>query len=198
MESGFRLTFSAVEPGTIIIIVMAVISFISWILKLVNEKAQHKAPRPAVPNRPARDDRFEQEIDAFLQQVGGRRAVRREHEEVAIEVVPESELRERQAAERRERKLSSIEDRHVETSQLGSAVRALHYEGLESKVEQDVGNHIGAAVEADLGEAVARENSASQPPAPVRADDIVSLLRDPAGVRRAIIVNEILTRRKRR
>ena len=119
MEPGIQLSLLAVDAGSIVMIVMVVISFIGWILKLANEKAQQNVPRKGGgPRAGVPDERFEQEIDVFLQQVGGRRG--RPADNVAIEVVPESELLERQAAEPRERKLSSLEDRHVQTSELGA------------------------------------------------------------------------------
>ncbi|MFQ5731655.1 MAG: hypothetical protein ACE5KM_06855 [Planctomycetaceae bacterium] len=201
MESGVRLSVFAVDPGTIITLVIVVISFIGWIINLVNEKSKQNAPRPAPPRRGVRDDRFEQDIDVFLQQVGGRRAAWQD--EVAVEVVPESELLERQAEERRGRKLSSIEDRHVETSRLGEGVRShveTHMRGaLDAPGKRDAGSRIEAVVEADFGKSIAAQ--AEPPPrqrAAVEPDEIVRMLRDPEGVRKAIILNEVLTRRARR
>ena len=197
MDPGIRMALFADNVGSIVMLVMVVISFIGWIVKLVNEKSQQNAPRPAARPQQAGDDRFEQEIDVFLQQVGGRRTRRPFEDEVAIEVVPESELLERRAAERRERKLSSIEDRHVQTSELGAGVRSQHLDEFETNIDDE---RISAVVEADFGDSVAKE--AAPAVAAVRAaaidpGDLVNMLRDPDGVKKAIIVNEILTRRSR-
>ena len=65
--------FAAPDIGTIITLAIILISFIGWIINLVSEKAKQPPRRPEVNANPQRggDDRFQQEIDKFLQQVGG-------------------------------------------------------------------------------------------------------------------------------
>lgn len=194
----------AANFGTVITLVIILISFIGWIINLVNEKAKQQPRRPAPPANPPRGggDRFQQEIDRFLQQVGGRPAAARPApaEEVMIEVVPEEELLLRRREERR-RKLSELEDRHMQTSHFGEGFRAqdsLNEDSLDEKVNMDVGDRISAVVEADFGESKTDLVAPVVGPARVQPNEIVQLLRDRNSVRKAIIVNEILTRPRRR
>jgi len=195
--------FAAPDIGTIITLAIILISFIGWIVNLVSEKAKQPPRRPEVNANPNRggDDRFQQEIDKFLQQVGGRPAARpAPQDDILIEVVPEAELLQREREERRRKKLSQIEDRHVQTSRLGEGLRS-HVESsmnnsLDDKVRLDVGDRIAAVVEADFGEAITNVAAPAAGPAAIQPRDIVQLLRDRNGIRKAIIVNEILTRRR--
>lgn len=199
-------TFAAPDIGTIITLAMILIAFIGWIVNLVSEKAKQQPKRPMANANPPRgnDDRFQQEIDKFLQQVGGRPAPQRPapKDDFLIEVVPENELLQRRREERRKQKLSQIEDRHVETSQLGEGVRShvefQMHDSLDEKVRQDVGNRISAVVEADFGESKANAATPMAALVTVKPHEIVQLLRDREGVRKAIIVNEILARRSRK
>jgi hypothetical protein len=201
-------TFAAVDVGTIITLAIILISFIGWIFNLVSEKAKQPPRRPEVNANPQHGgrDRFQQEIDKFLQQVGGRPAAAPARpapkDDFLIEVVPEDELLQRQREERRRKKLSEIEDRHVQTSQLGEGLRSQvdsrMHGSLDQKVRLDVGDRIAAVVEADFGESKTDLVAPVVGPASVKPHEIVQLLRDRDGVRKAIIVNEILKRRPRR
>lgn len=173
----------------IIMIVVGLVSVIGWLVNMINENAK-KNQAPQVNRggggRPA-DDRFQQEIDDFLQQVGGKPQPRRHQDRVEedtfeIEVVPDRELWEREREERRQRELSSLSNRHVETS-VGNTI--------EQKVREDIN------VDADLGEAGATAVPRVKRPPRIAPGEIVGMLRDPDGVRKAIIVNEILQRPNR-
>jgi hypothetical protein len=62
----------------------------------------------------------------------------------------------------------------------------------------DMGDRIAAVVEADFGESRTDEESPAPAPGGVRPREIVQLLKDRDGIRKAIIINEILKRRPRR
>jgi hypothetical protein len=203
--------FAAPDVGTIITVAIILMSLIGWIINYVNEKAKEQPRRPLPPANPQRgaDDRFQQEIDRFLQQVGGRPARARPAparpappSDIMIEVVPEEELLQRRREERRRNKLSQIEDRHMQTSQLGaglrSQVQADMNDAMTDQVRTDVGDRIAAVVEADFGESKTDLVAPVVGPAQVKPHEIIQLLRDRDGVRKAIIVNEILKRRPRR
>lgn len=181
----------------IITVVIVLVSIIGWLVNLINENAKkNQAGRPPNPapggggGAAANDDRFQQEIDDFLKQVGGQPQGRRHDnrpapapaqvETVDIEVVPERELWEREREERRQRELSSLADRHVETH-IGNSI--------QEKVEQDID------VVADLGESKATAPPPRRVIPKMDPGAIVSMLRDRDGVRKAIIVNEVLQRR---
>ena len=191
MPDTFIQSPFAAPPGidVIIMIVVGLVSVIGWLVNMINENAKRNQG-PQV-NRGgggrAADDRFQQEIDDFLQQVGGKPQPRRHQDRVAeeavdIEVVPERELWEREREERRQRELSSLSNRHVETT-VGGAI--------EEKVREDIN------VDADLGEAAATGPPRVRRSPQVAPGEIIGMLRDPDGVRKAIIVNEILQRPNR-
>lgn len=177
-------------------IVVVLVSLIGWLVNVINENAKKAPPRQANPGpggvggdaRQA-DDRFQREIDDFLSQVGGKPQARRhqdrpaEVEPVEIEVVPERELWEREREERRNREISSISNRHVETQ-----IR----DSIDDKVHADID------VEADLGETTVRAPQTTRKTPRVEPGDIVKMLRDRDSVRKAVIVNEILRRPSRR
>jgi hypothetical protein len=199
------VTFAA-GPETVITIAVILISFIGWIINLVNEKAKQQPKRMQPPANPKRggDDRFQQEIDRFLQQVGGRPAPARPTpaEDIMIEVVPEEEILQRRREKRRRNKLSQIEDHHMQTTELGAGVRsrvdADMADAISDKVRLDVGDRIAAVVEADFGESKTDLVAPLVGPGAIKPHEIVQLLRDRNGIRNAIMINEILTRRPRR
>lgn len=180
----------------VVTIVILVISFLGWLVNLANERNK-PAPRPRGPRpqRGARDRRIQNEIDVFLQEVGGKRKPPEEVPEVPIEVVPEEELRRRERQQRRRRPVSTGAGRD-----------------LRQPASTRLGERIGEVVEADLphlatniGQPGAPGGPAgglsvfAAPPAPL-APQVVSenvarvkeLLRDPQGVRQAVLVSEIL------
>jgi len=205
MELDFRIVawIFADGFGTVITLVVVLISLIGWLINLVNEKARQKPNQVAAPGDGPRggEGRFQQEIDQFLQQVGGRpkqvQAVPAE-EDIEIEVVPEDELQQRRDEERRAHKLSELEDRHVETSRLGEGIRP-HLETSMDHESLDDKTRVEDYLEDDFGELKGDVVSYEPPPRRgLNPADIRAMLRDPDGIRKAIIVNEILTRRSLR
>ena len=205
----------AVDISWVIFAVFIVIGILNAIFKAVGGKQQ----RPAAggpgrqPPRP-RNVRLQKEIDAFLQQVRGKV----DADDVPIEIVPQQERRAQQAARRPQSKKpprrparpkpKSVE-RHAApgagaatreppgSKRLGEQVRTHHLdrdveehveEYLDHRVEESVKGHLGTSDEGRRAAAVQLPRAA-----PGRTHRLVSLLRDPAGVRQAIVLNEILS-----
>ena len=91
-------------------IAILAIAFIGWIVQMASSNKPATPPARARPNRPAgnhaagnraagpanrprsRDDRLQSEIDAFLRDVSGNRKQPADDDDVAIEIIPDSEL----------------------------------------------------------------------------------------------------------
>lgn len=213
-------TIAAIDPSAVITIVIILISIIGWLVNYLNEKAREVQPRrvnpqqqqprqPRVDAERPRDDKFQAEIDQFLQEVGGRNKPnqqrRQEPEPIEIEVVPDYEIAERERGDRGTRKLSSIEDRHIAPTtssfstsfqdQIAANARATAADQVRRET-RDLSERVAPAADSQ-GDAynrgtAGRSSNASQP---IDPREIVDLLRDPRGVRKAILVNEILRRR---
>lgn len=180
----------------VITIIIIVVSLIGWLVNLINEQSRNQPRRvnpQANPRRP--DNRFEDEIDQFLEEVGGQKRRMQPEQPIEIEVVPEREIWERERDELRNRKLSSIEERHVATSTLGA--------GLRGQVDNEMRNTIGHlqsrldSVADTTDDPIVETLEVEVEPAKrgVQAKEIVAMLRDIDGVRKAVIVNEVLRRR---
>ncbi|MEX0702271.1 MAG: hypothetical protein WD069_09265 [Planctomycetales bacterium] len=211
-----------IEGCSAVAVAFVVITIIGWILQLVSgakRQEQQRARRPVQP-RP-RDDRLQSEIDLFLEEVGGRRrppepARRREPAGPAIlEVVPEERPRaegrlpsarsrpaQPQPPQRTAAQRARIESRHIDSSRLGGEVRAHLQESLEvSRVSAHVSQHLAPIVEKSdsehlgmftggggaLGTAATTRSSGLTHP-------VVALVRNPQGMRQAILLSEILGR----
>lgn len=206
----------AVDFGWVIFIVFIVIGILNTLLKAAGGKQQPPAaPRPPRPGQ----GRLQNEIDAFLKQVRGKEAP----DDVPIEIVPEQERRPRPAGRRQQSKKppqrpprpkpqqsephdapgSEIAARQSPGSrQLGEQVRSHHLEAnvgehvnqyMDDRVDEGVADHLGAFSEGRRTAAVQLPRAAAG-----RTHKLVSLLRDPVGVRQAIVLNEILSRPKGR
>jgi hypothetical protein len=94
----FGVPLAAIEFSTVLGIAMLIIAFLGWLRQQII--ANQPPPPPPGPRRrpPRREDRVQNEIDQFLQEVGGRREP--DPEDVPIEIVPESEIRERRPVRR--------------------------------------------------------------------------------------------------
>jgi hypothetical protein len=204
-------------------IIVAVITLIGWLMSFVNQKNAPPPPvrNPRIPN-PAgrRDDRLSNEIDIFLQEVSGRK---RQDEPVEIELVPEDEIRERSSRRKQAEQSQRPGNRKLQSSlpnksekHLGSKIAERHLTGpdqlgqglqdhlaesmqagrikkhvaahLDHDVNRSVEQHLGRFGGADLAvPTTTRKESAA-------ARKVVKLLRDPDGVRQAILINEVLSR----
>lgn len=189
---------AAIDGGTIVGLIFIVISFLGWIINLLNQKQQQQAG-PARPRRRPMNESERQlrsELDAFLEEAGNRRgrpqAARRPRQpqparrEEPIELVFDPEPP--PAEKRVEPAVGTLSQRHLESS-------------VTSHVAEYMESHIGGDVDKrqireDVRDIV-REHLDDLPvegatPAPTTGD-VRQLLRNPAGVRQAILLNEILS-----
>jgi len=194
----------AITPGQIIGLIIFTISVLSWIVNLVQGNQQNQAPRPK--NRPR--DPVQSELEKFLQEVVGGKA--QPERKRPPQPLPQQKPS-RAANEKKGGKAKSPQSRpartetamqrpgeraaasHLQTSTLGQGIRSHVLEHLDS-------NRIGATAQQDLASTARgdlRPDATSD--ALSRAGNIHPLakaLRDPQGVRQAILLNEILSRPK--
>jgi hypothetical protein len=208
--------FAAVDVCGAAFVAGIVIMFLFWVLRIFS-KAQEDSSPPSVRPRRAERDRQRDEIEEFTRQQTARR---RGREEDILEVIEEARPPRRQgqtrpkpsgqrlpqqqrpgqpapaASAQRSRPGETLSNRHANQSEsLGSGVRSHLAEYMEDRIDQSVQQHlvggVGQSVQQHLG-AVARMGEARTGEHP-----IVRLLRDPNGVRTALILNEVLTRPRR-
>lgn len=185
----------------VITIIIIVVSLIGWLVNLAQEQAKKTPHRgPARPRRgpgKRRPDHFQQEIDQFLQEVGGKAPRRRRETPVDIEVVLEEEPAARPA---RRRKLSTLEDRHVSSSPVGEGVVRHVQTHMRKRIEEEVRHDFEGSLEVvEEPEKLTTTEAAGTPgrwreKRIVRPREIVEMLRDPLGIQKAVVVNEILKR----
>ena len=195
---------AAITPGQVIGLIIFTISVLSWFVNLVQGNKQNQAPRPK--NRPR--DPVQSELEKFLQEVVGNKP--QPEKKRPTPPVPQQK-QSRPANEKKGGKGKPQQQRparaesgtqrpgeraaasHLQTSVLGQGVRSHLHEHMEP-------NRIGVAVQQDIDSAVRKDlgpDAASD--ALTRAGNIHPLakaLRDPQGVRQAILLNEILSRPK--
>jgi hypothetical protein len=216
------IVLAAADIGWLLGILFPLLAFIGWIVNIVNANAQkqQEAQRRAQAGRP-RNRQFQGEIDQFLNEVGSGRPPRPQRSDVEIEMVDESreeveEARRRRAAEARAAKarakgqkkeqsaqqpqrttspqspgglrsgprepLSTLSERHVSSGEdLGRAVRSHVSDYMADRVGEEVSQHLRGT------EATGPGNSGRRGEHP-----LVRLLRDPRGMRQAILLGEIL------
>lgn len=192
---------------TVITVAILIISFLGWLVNLANEKAKPPQAGPAGPRPRPREQKMRNEIDIFLREVG---AGRKNEDEVAVEVVPEDEIRRRQPLADSRASLSDARESNLGEigrpvlSDLGSGVRDHLSEHQAERVEQLVRQDLAPRVEPAVALGLARSAGAAaeRGEGRLRRQNIVELLHDPVGVRQAILVSEILSpplaRRRRR
>lgn len=198
--------------GTTISVVVLVIAFLSWIVNLIN--GQNQPPRARGPqNRPPRpgQDRLQNEIEVFLQEVQGRKKPDVDPQAAAPRPVrepPPRPQRPKPPARRPQRKSKPVAERprrrrpvpaerkpiaKKSETKAKSAVGSLEDRHLESRIEGSVAQHL-KPLESDIAPAVQPDPAAASAKVRRSATDIATLLRSPAGVRQAILLNEILSR----
>ena len=172
---------------------MLLVAFIGWIVKYISEQNQ-KASKAnmAPPQRPrAHDDRFQSEIDLFLQDVAGKR----KDDDVMIEVVPEDELRLRHQMDEQSEALGTLEERTLGTRHLGSGVeksvdRHMHEDSFEEHVLEAEGEGLKTNIRPTSRPAAATTVRRHQV---ISSQFVANWLRDPQDVRKAIIISEVLS-----
>ena len=195
----------AINAGQIIGLIIFTVSVLSWFVNLVQGNQQNQAPRPK--NRPR--DPVKSELEKFLQEVVGNKG-QQEKKRPAPPPVPQQK-QPRAANDKKGGKAKPPQQRpaktetatqrpgeraaasHLQSSALGQGVRSKLLDHMEP-------NRIGAAVQQDIDSAVRKDlGSNATSDAIQRAGNIHPLakaLRDPQGVRQAILLNEILSRPK--
>lgn len=186
-------------------------------------------PVPAPAPRP-RDERLQSEIDAFLRDVaGGRKASQpAEIEEDAIEVIEDDEPQptrrvapaasggqnptltgqmsdwDREQQQRRERLVSTLSERHLESTPLGADLRrhveSYMNESLQLRKEKEQVERRLAETRAEL-QAMRAQAAAGGAAAPVAGGPgggsrFAALLKNRRSVKDAVVINEVLGRPK--
>ena len=182
--------FEAVIGGVILLV-----SFIGWLVKLVNDK-NRKPAKVMPPRRKPRplDNRFQNEIDIFLKDVDGKQPL----EEVGIELVPEDEIRQRRQEDPDRLEIGTLAGRSLGSNRLGSGVeqsvdRHMHDHSVAEHVSEDLDGGIGDFEPAK--ERAAAPTTHKHTANIARREEtrkLIQRLRNPVGVRQAILISEIL------
>ena len=192
-----------IDVSQVIGLCVFVISVLSWFINIIKGNTPEGAPRPN-PQKP-KPPAARSEIEVLLEQVAGDRQkpIRREQQpqsprppkpqqqrptNVARSTSPRPGM---QPAKTAVKQPARISETHLASSNLGSEVRSHH---IGNRVDAAVQKEITAAVHHDLGNRIA----AAQPPQEQSIHPLVKVLRDPNGIRQAILLNEILQRPKAR
>lgn len=211
----------AADPGTYITLIFVIIGFLGWIMNLTSNKnapppAAPARPRPPQPRAQARDERIQSEIDIFLQEVGGRKPARRaEPRERIVEEPPEPPARRlverpapqptpepvrtttlrREAVAKAEHRVGSGDlgttvrehvARYMETARIDQSVK----QHLSTVIDRAVQQHLGSLGQEQAAQLAAAVDVAAK--APEGTHPIVGLLRDPKGLRNAVLISEVL------
>ena len=197
---------AAVEVGQIIGLVVLVISVLSWLVNVIKGNTPDGVPRAKqqVSDRSA--------IDELLAQLqSGKPVPRQDQQPTAARdemANRKPQFEAKRPLERPAKKLPAIArqssvpqglprvaDTHLPESKLGDSLRRSSFGNrVEAVVQRDITDavrqDISVAVEHDLGNRI----MAAGPAAEKRPHPLVSILRNPDGVRQAILLNEILQR----
>ena len=186
-----------IDVSQVIGLCVFVVSVLSWFVNIVKGNAPDGTPRPTPQKpkpRPARS-----EIEALLEQINGDKQKQGRREQQAQVPRPPRPQQERPKNTGRStsprpgmqpaKQVARISETHLAASNLGSEVRSHH---IGNRVEAAVQQEITAAVQHDLGNRIA----AAKPPQEQSVHPLVKVLRDPNGIRQAILLNEILQRPK--
>jgi len=202
----------AADIGGLIAIAFLAISFIGWLVNLINGQnhpppPQRRGQRPA-PQRP-RDERIRNEIEVFLKQAAGERGERGERGRAStndIEVVEAPRERRRPPARPAPRRRPPAQRPASSTSRESQARpqpkrKELRDHHLQSQVSQGHPEVVPIAPAPILDDEAARDARSAEwarqfALAPEAQNDalreVMLSLRDPGGIQRAIVVNEIL------
>lgn len=209
---------AGIDIGTFIFVVMLMISFLGWVVNLINGSQKPAAPgnRPRQPPRP-RDERLQSEIEIFLQETERKTAPQREPARQAAPRRPQpprppQPRREPPKPQRLEPQTKAPPSRPAappaavlpseaarpSLSTLGQSERIKvqtepqlpHLAGQVGA--QQIGHlttnmPLGTLTGSGVGMAIPTTGAAA---------GVVRLLREPGGVRQAVLMNEILQRPK--
>jgi hypothetical protein len=195
------LSAGNIDVSQIVGLCVLVLSVISWFINLIKgntpdgvPRGQQQIPKP----RPARS-----EVEVLLEQLtSGKKKLdgREQQSQVPRPPRPQQERQKNvartstlrpgsQPAKQTAKQASRVADMHLASSNLGNEVRS-HQIGnrVEAAVQQEITN----AVQHDLGNRIAAAKPVEDQP----MHPLVKVLRDPNGIRQAILLNEILQRPK--
>jgi hypothetical protein len=202
----------------IVIIVFIVLRIVFSISK-ANEKGQQQKQR--VQANPGRKQRVQSEIEAFLSEVSGKKQPRQEDDE-ELARRRQKQLRRKAEAKRRQREkqpqqqeeresrgrreplTSSSKSRRLGERKVGSGVAAHVDKFIGQHVSEHMNHDVGEYVDATIVDSVEEHLGNRKLEMPTMATSsaktssaaaaVAKMLRNPEGVRNAIIVNEILSR----
>ncbi|MEI8381662.1 MAG: hypothetical protein WCJ09_16155 [Planctomycetota bacterium] len=193
----------AAEPS-IVFLVILIISLFSWVWNLFQG-----AEKPTKKKRPRPENSGASELELFLQQVvgdkpeaakprpdkparpAGEKKQPRNKQQQARRPVEAQRPTERPASERADsdRPGKRLSQTHLQTSIMGEGIRP-HVSTLQSDVGTNVRRDIDDPVQRDIGsDSTTTVNRPAEHP-------LIQTLRNPQGVRQAIILTEILNRPK--
>jgi hypothetical protein len=199
-------------------VIVIVITVIGWVAKLVSNKNQKGPPvinRPRPPARP-RDDRLQQEINIFMDDVGKGRSKPGPARAAGpaarpgagkLPPAPPAQRKPAPTAKRSARRPRPGEDIAARqppvTETLGTSVKEHVSQALSDKVSQEVQQRLAPRVEQraqqDLGPSAvtgAGKVAGSPPPGPPPLPSpqrFAEMLRNPATVQQAMVLNLILS-----
>jgi len=201
MIPGVPATLLLADGEGITAVITILIVVIGWIANLVSNKNQKGPPvanRPRPPARP-RDERLQQEISIFIEDAGGQRS-RKPPARPTPAARPKRPAQQPAAGKpaRRTRPGEELATRQAPvTESLGTGVKQHLSTYMSDKVSREVQQRLAPRVEEkvaeDLGRPVATAAPAGAAPAPVRAGQLLELLRNRTGVQQAIVMNLILS-----
>ena len=189
------------DVSQIIGLCVLVISVLSWFINLVQGNTPDGVPRAKQQNpkpRPARS-----ELEVLLEQItdSKKKQIGREPQAQAPRPPRPQQERPKNTGRQNTARTGSqspkpgakpptrVADMHLASSNLGNEVRS-HQMG--NRVDAAVQQEITAAVQHDLGNRIAAAMPAHEP----AMHPLIKVLRDPNGIRQAILLNEILQRPK--
>lgn len=204
---------AAADADAIIAAVIFVITIVSWLVNLLSNKGQKVPPvanRPRPPVRP-RDEKLQEEISIFMQESAARKpGAARPAPPTRPGAAANDAARKRPSAPlprksaRKQRPGAEIASRQAPvTETLGTGVKQHLNQYMADKVAPQVQQRLAPRVEEklsqDLGVPVTT-GTASLRPAPAgpaleapRAELLSELLRNPASVRQAVVLNLVLS-----
>ncbi|MEQ9409141.1 MAG: hypothetical protein RIK87_15505 [Fuerstiella sp.] len=194
----------------IIFLIVIVFSVIQSIVKAANEKAEKNRAQGADPGR---RQRVQSEIEAFLADVSGtgnrpqadaaaqQNAERRQQRKKRLQEERRKQQQRKQAQQRPA--AAKRPPRPAKTRSVGSGISQHVDQYMAQHVSEHIDRDASEFVEATVVDSVEAHLGNRQVEMPTMAPltqknqaaaDVVALLKDPVGVRNAILVNEILSR----
>lgn len=197
----FSPVVAAVDVSQIIGVCVLVISVLSWFVNVIKGNTPDGTPQEK--KKPKRQS-GRSEIEALLEQLSGEKTKPKPQRRESPKPKPQppqgrAKVPPKPPMTRPGLSQSSprVADTHLSSSNLGSEVRSHH---LGNRIEATVRHDITSPVQQDIQDSVQHDLgnriAAALPNQPKAVHPLVKVLRDPHGVRQAILLNEILQRPK--